>query len=118
MNGYGNEACDTYAEIYDFFQSEDYNEDRNTNDFIQSIVNLKFNIAKICSKIHPIKFDERIRYLEKSLENYCFIKEFIKKKGAEKGKLEFGFSEQLRMCDEMCSLLPVKIEKIKMGFLN
>ena len=47
MNGHGLEAIDTYMEIYDFFQSEDYNEEKGNNDYIQSIVNIRFNCAKV-----------------------------------------------------------------------
>ena len=56
--------------------------------------------------------------MQSSLEHYTFIRDFIKQKGKEKGQLDFAFSEQIKMCEEMCSLLPVKIDKIKMGFLN
>jgi hypothetical protein len=95
MNKFGFEAVDTYGEIYEFFQSEDYDGEKGANDYIQSIVNLKFSIAKvfvlffirkIYSKIHPINFEERIKHLQSSLEHYTFIRDFIKEKGKEKGQ--------------------------------
>jgi len=39
MNKFGFEAVDTYNEIYEFFQSEDYDGEKGANDYIQSIVN-------------------------------------------------------------------------------
>lgn len=56
MNGHGLEAVDTYSEIFDFFQSEDYQEEAGSPDFIQSVVNIKFNIAKVIFFILKIRF--------------------------------------------------------------
>jgi hypothetical protein len=39
MNKFGFEAVETYGEIYEFFQSEDYEGEKGANDYIQSIVN-------------------------------------------------------------------------------
>ena len=56
MNGHGLEAIDTYSEIYEFFCSEDYNEDSKGTEYIQSVVNIKFNIAKVIFFILKIRF--------------------------------------------------------------
>ena len=47
MNTFGFEAADTYSEIYEFFLSEDYQGEKNADDYIQSIVNIKFSVAKV-----------------------------------------------------------------------
>ena len=116
MNRYGLEAISLYDQIYNFFQSEDYNDELNSDNYIQSVINAKFALAKIYSGLFATNQKDRVENLKKSLENYRFIKDYIKKKGEEKGSLNFDFSEQLKMCNEMCDMLPVKIDKMNMGF--
>ena len=118
MNENGKKAVSLYSDILNFFNSSDYNDEVDKDDFIQSVVNARFAIAKIYSGIFPEDTDDRIKCLMKSLENYQFIQDFIREKGKEKGALSFNFSEQLKMCKEMCELLPVKIDKVRMGFMN
>lgn len=118
MNEHGKRAIELYSGILDFFNSSDYNDELDNDDYIQSVVNAKFAIAKIYSAIFPEDVDDRIDCLRKSLENYQFIQDFIKQKGKEKGSLGFNFTEQIKMCTEMCELLPVKIDKVRMGFMN
>ena len=115
MNENGIEGLKVYEEIYVFFNSDDYKSDSLNDDYIQSVVNAKFNIAKISSGVIIENKEERIEYLKKSLDNYQFIIDFIRQKGKEKGNLAFNFSEQLRMCEEMVELLPVKIGKLASG---
>ena len=47
MNKFGQAANYKYQEIYDFFQSSDYLQEANNKDYIQSVVNIKFNMAKV-----------------------------------------------------------------------
>ena len=118
MNNHGLLASNLYAKILEFMESEDYKDEKDKDDYIQSVINARFAIAKIFSGMLPKNIDQRIQFLQNSLQNYQFIKQFIKDKGKEHGRLGFNFSEQLKMCDEMCGLLPVKIDKIRMGFMN
>ncbi len=118
MNQHGLLASGLYSQILEFMNTDDYKTEKDNDDYIQSTINARFAIAKIFSGLLPKSIDERIAYLRTSLSNYQTIKEFIKEKGREHGKLGFNFSEQLRMCDEMCNLLPIKIDKIRMGFMN
>lgn len=118
MTAEGLASVQLYETACKFFDSDDYKEERNNDDYIQSIINARFSMAKIFNGLVPDDLPTRTEYLKKSLENYRFIKEFIKKKGAEKGSLNFAFGEQLKMADEMCEMLPVKIDKIRNGFLG
>lgn len=93
MNDNGIEGLKVYEEIYKFFNSDDYKSDSLNDDYIQSVVNAKFNIAKICSGVIIENKEERIKFLKKSLDNYQFIIDFIRQKGKEKGNLAFNFSE-------------------------
>lgn len=115
MNENGMESISVYQQILDFFNSADYKSEENNDDYIQSVVNAKFAMAKIYNALMSGKLEERVGFLKKSLEHYQFIKDFIKQKGQEKGTLAFSFSEQLRMCNEMTELLPVKIDKLLSG---
>lgn len=118
MNFYGGEAVSLYKKILEFFDSEDYKDELNADSYIQSVINARFAIAKIYSGVLPVTLEDRVGNLKISLENYIFIKDYIKKKGEEKGALGFDFSSQLHMCNEMCDLLPIKIEKLRMGVMH
>lgn len=118
MNQNGTRAIELYTDVLNFFKSSDYNDEADNDDYIQSVVNARFAIAKIYSALFPKDTDDRIDCLRKSLENYQFIQDFIKEKGKQKGALSFNFSQQIKMCKEMCELLPVKIDKIRLGFMN
>ena len=85
MNEFGNQAIKLYGQIFDFFQSDDYKVEANTKEYVQSIINIKYNMAKIYSKLHPINFNERIQCLSTSLEYHQFIRDFIKSKGKDIG---------------------------------
>ena len=115
MTDEGLGAIDIYNQICAFFDTEDYKDESQKDEYIQSVINARFAIAKIYNGLVPEDLKIRLEYLKKSLESYQYIRDYIKKKGAEKGGLNFNFSEQLKMCDEMCELLPTKISKINAG---
>lgn len=112
MTKEGLDSIDCYEQCCSFFDTEDYKDEREKDEFIQSVINAKFAIAKIYNGLVPDDLDKRIDYMKKGLENYRFIKSYIKRKGSERGTLNFGFAEQLRLCDEMCEMLPFKIDKL------
>ena len=118
MNKNGAIAMNLYNQVLKFMNSSDYNDEMSTDDYIQSVINVRLALAKINSGVMSSKMNDRIGYLKRSLEHYQFIKKFIKEKGDAKGSLSFNFQEQLRLCNEMCDLLPVKIDKLKLGFLK
>lgn len=112
MTTEGLDSIDTYEQICGFFNSEDYKSEADNDSYIQSVINAKFAIAKTYNGLVPGDVPTRVQYLQKSLEAYKFIRDFIKEKGQQKGALNFGFAEQLKMCGEMIELLPTKIDKV------
>ena len=110
-------SIDVYEQICAFFETEDYKDESEKDEYIQSVINARFNIAKTYNGLVPIDVKVRVEYLKKSLENYTYIRNYIRQKGSEKGSLSFNFAEQLHLCDEMCELLPTKISKINAGLL-
>ena len=115
MSDEGLTGIDIYQQICAFFDTEDYANESQKDDYIQSVINARFAIAKIYNGLVPDDLKIRIEYLKKSLENYQYIRDYIRKKGSEKGTLNFNFTEQLKMSEEMCELLPTKIGKINAG---
>lgn len=115
MTEEGLQSIDAYELACAFFETEDYKDEQEKDEFIQSVVNARFAIAKTYNGLVPDDIKTRVEYLKKSLENYRFIRDYIKKKGSEKGSLNFAFSEQLKMCDEMCEMMPAKIDKVILG---
>jgi KIF-binding protein len=112
MTSEGLDSIDTYEQICGFFGSEDYKSEADNDTYIQSMINAKFAIAKTYNGLVPNDVPTRVEYLKKSLEAYRYIRDFIKEKGHQKGSLNFGFAEQLKMCNEMIELLPTKIDKV------
>ena len=109
INGYGLKTIEMYKEIENVLLEQ--KEDKN-KDYYQSVINTKFNIAKAFSRLQGQKNDEKINYLKQSLENYKGIVNLIRSLQKEKGLLEYNFSEQLKICEEMVDLIPIKISKI------
>lgn len=118
MNSHGMISSNLYSKVLEFMDGEDYKSEKDTDDYIQSIVNARFAVAKISSGMLPQNISQRIELLRGSLAHYQFIRDYIKQKGKEHGRLNFNFQEQLKICDEMCDLLPIKIDKIRLGFMN
>jgi hypothetical protein len=117
MNINGEISINLYQEIVDFMDSSDYDAEKDTDDHIQSMINAKLKIAKVYNGLLSTDFEKRIEFLRNSLKNHEFVKNYIKKKGEEKGGLNFAFAEQLRLATEMCELLPVKIGKLRQGIM-
>ena len=80
--------------------------------FFHSVVNAKFNTAKIYSKLFRPERKDKIDLLTKSLNTYKWISNFIKNEVSQNGVLDGTFSQELKMCNEMIELLPAKIDKI------
>ena len=109
INVFGMKCVEMYREIEKILEEQKENRDKN---YYQSVVNTKFNIAKIFSRLIGKGKTEKIDFLRKSMDGYRDIVGYMKNLLKEKGNLDFNFSEQLRICEEMGELLPVKISKI------
>jgi KIF-1 binding protein C terminal len=53
MNKHGLVAANLYAKILEFMDTEDYKNEKDNDDYIQSTINAKFAIAKIFSGMLP-----------------------------------------------------------------
>lgn len=109
INTFGFKCVEMYTEIEKLLEEQKENRDKH---YYQSVVNTKFNIAKVFSRMIGKRKHEKVEFLKKSLDGYRDIVNYMKNLLKEKGNLDFNFSEQLRICEEMGELLPVKISKI------
>lgn len=57
MNNHGLLASNLYAKILEFMESEDYKDEKDKDDYIQSVINARFAIAKIFSGMLPKNMD-------------------------------------------------------------
>jgi len=84
------------------------------DDFI-TIITIKSNLARIYSKLIFYKdVNKRVESLKKSLELYREVYNLLKNASnfySERPEL----IENLKMCEEMCGMLPIKIDKINRG---
>lgn len=81
-------------------------------DHYQTIITTKFNIAKAYTRVQGSTKEEKIMYLKKGLENYQWIRNFIKDTVTKTGGLTKEMSDTLKNCEEMVELLPSKIDHV------
>ncbi len=87
------------------------------NETLRTIITAKFNVAKNYSRYQTNDVKEKVSYLAKSLESYKWIQKFINEKLGAKGALTPDLTETLKSCEEMCQLLPSKIDRVNQGIL-
>ena len=115
INGYGRKSIFYYEDIIGYIENEYSKEnEKKFEDFI-TIITIKSNIARLNSKI--IFMDDvkkRVESLKKSLDIYNEVYKLLKE-----SKDTFGDKEELRenlkMCEEMIGMLPIKIDKVNRG---
>lgn len=110
MNSQGEKDIVLFDKIATLLQ-EDKDSTRD-NSYFHSIVNAKFNNAKIYSKLYRAEKKDKVEMLTKSLNTYKWISNFIREEVSKFGALDGVFSQELKMCNEMIDLLPNKIDKI------
>lgn len=79
---------------------------------LQTIITAKFNVAKNYSRLQPKDTAEKINALKRSLDAYKWIKDFINQYVSPQGALSYEMRETLKNCEEMCSLIPAKIDRV------
>ena len=115
INDKGEKCIYYYKDIIDYIVSE-YNKEteKNVDDFV-TIITIKSNIARIMSKLiygHNIK--KKVEAMKESLKLYTEVKSLLK--GASNFLNEHQvLKENLKMCEEMVEMLPLKIDKINRG---
>ena len=112
MNNYGKEMMTCYNQIFTLLMEDKESENHSPNDYYQSLINAKFNIARGYSKIYESSKPEKIKNMKESLAAYKWIKDFISETVKKRGNLSETMCEQMKICFEMVELLPAKINKI------
>lgn len=82
-------------------------------DYYHTIITTKFNVARNHTRIQGTTREEKVRNLKKGLDNYEWIRTFIKDTiSKQSGGLSKEMHDTLKSCDEMIELLPSKIDHI------
>lgn len=105
-------CIEKHIEMLDFIQKFDMNDD-TAKDIIQSSLNLMFGVARLYSKLEDIDIKVRVSYMEKSFRWYEKISAYLieTKNGKYAAKIT-DLTEQLKICDEMISLMPIRISQV------
>ena len=115
INSKGEKGLFYYNDIIKYIE-EEYNKDeeKKVEDFI-TIITIKSNMARIYSKlIYNKDIKKRVEALKKSLNMYQEVYNHLKSSTSffnERPELQ----ENLKMCEEMIGMLPIKIDKINRG---
>lgn len=86
--------------------------DKFDKECLRSILSAKFWIARLHSKSIAVSPQVQFENNKKSLENYQWIVTYHKSNPAD---VEYCFSEELKMCQEMVDLLPHKLNKMSLA---
>ena len=111
-NDFAMVSIEKQQELLEFIKTFEVNED-TAKDLIQSRLNIMFGVARIYSRLeHPDK-SRKVEYMKKSLLWYERIQEYLQevKKGQYAEKVS-DLNEQLRICEEMVGLMPIRISQV------
>jgi tetratricopeptide (TPR) repeat protein len=115
INSRGEKCVYYYQDIIDYLVNE-YNKEKekNVDDFV-TIITIKSNMARIISKlIYQKNVKKKVDAMKESLKLYMEVKDMlVNSPGLLKEHEEL--KENLKMCEEMVQMLPVKIDKINRG---
>ena len=112
MNKYCVSSIDYYEKVIGSVVNSSNKEALENPETLKTIITAKFSVAKNYSRLQGKDTKEKVNTLKKSLESYKWIKDFINEHIASKGALSYEMKETLRNCDEMCQLLPAKIDRV------
>ena len=111
-NTYALTCIDKHIEMLDFIQKFDQNDD-SAKDIIQSSLNLMFGVARLYSKLEDPDVKIKVQYMEKSFRWYEKIRKYLQdvKNGKYSSALQ-DLNDQIRICDEMLALMPIRISQV------
>lgn len=109
----GEKSLYYYNLLVNYLDVEFKKEGEKSFEDINTIITIKLSVARIYSKINYGDIKKRVEYMCKSLRHYEEMLKFMKSKELDKWKS--NLTEQVRICEEMLYLLPVKISKIQNG---
>jgi len=112
MNKYGVSCIDYYEKVIGSVVNSSNKEALENQETLKTIITAKFSVAKNWSRLQGRDTQEKINMLKKSMESYKWIKDFINEHMASKGALSYEMRETLKNCEEMCQLLPAKIDRV------
>lgn len=111
-NTYALTCIEKHVEMIEFISKFDMNDD-SAKDIIQSSLNLMFGVARIYSKLEDQDHLIRVGYMEKSFRWYERIHKYLHdtRNGKYAGKVP-DLNEQIKICDEMIALMPLRISQV------
>lgn len=111
-NSYALTCIEKQTEMMEFVMKFDMNDD-SAKDIMQSSLNLMFGIARLYSKLEDPDRVVRVGYMEKSYRWYEKIKKYLQdaKNGKYADKIS-DLNDQLRVCEEMVALMPIRISQV------
>jgi KIF-binding protein len=115
-NSFALTCIEKHIEMLDFIQKFDMNDD-SAKDIMQSSLNLMFGVARLYSKLEDPEKRVRVGYMEKSFRWYEKIRNYLQ--DAKNGKYAEKIADlidQLRVCDEMIALMPIRISQVNAEF--
>lgn len=114
-NQYALTCIEKHVEMIDFIQKFDMNDD-TAKDIIQSTLNLMFGVARLYSKLEDSDVAKRVGFMLNSLTWYEKVRDYLLK--AKSGKYSGSvsdISDQIRICEEMIGLMPIRISQVNAG---
>lgn len=112
-NNLGEKSLFYYNLLVNYLDNEFKKEGEKSFEDVNTLITIKLSVSRLYSKFIFTDVRKRVEYMCKSLRLYEEVLKFMKSKELEKWKS--NITEQIRICEEMLYLLPVKISKIQNG---
>lgn len=112
-NSYGEKSANYYQLLINYLDNEFKKEGEKSLDDVNTIITVKLSLSRLLTKLMLPDKNKRVESLCKGLRIYEEVLKFMKSKEVE--KFRDSITEQIRICEEMLYLLPVKISKIQNG---
>lgn len=111
-NCYALTCIEKHVEMIEFILKFDMNDD-SAKDIVQSSLNLMFGVARIYSRLEDVDLKVRVGYMEKSFRWYERIHMYLQdtRSGKYPAKVP-DLIEQIKICDEMIALMPIRISQV------
>jgi hypothetical protein len=109
INKLGEKSLDYYSQLFTFIESE-LKKDTETADDYSSLITLKLNAARICSKMNYVDNSKNVKSLKNALMYYEECNRIFNSTNLLKNNILM--EEQYKLCQEMIHMLPVKISKV------
>jgi KIF-1 binding protein C terminal. len=117
LNKYCLKSIEYFEKLIESVVSSTNKELLENTDTLRTIITAKFNVAKNYSRYQTNDTKEKVSFLAKSLESYKWILKFMNDKLLPKGALPSDLAETMKSCQEMCQLLPSKIDRVNQGIM-